>query len=71
MEILTYISAFSIFTAQKSVEFNTPAKNDFIDLHHLIYLGNNQDSFIVTDDKMIPNVTTQVIKISEFEKALK
>lgn len=61
-----FISAFSLFSAKKGAEFNTPAKNDFIDLYHLIYLGNNQDHFIVTDDKMISENTTQVIKISKF-----
>lgn len=61
-----FISAFSLFTAKKSAEFNTPAKNDFIDLYHLIYLGNNQNYFIVTDDKMIYDNTSQVKKISEF-----
>jgi len=61
-----FISAYSLFTAIKNAEFNTPAKNDLIDLYHLIYLANNEDHFIITDDKMIPKITTQVKKISEF-----
>lgn len=65
-----FISAFSLFTAKKSAEFNTPSKNDFIDLYHLIYLGNNHNYFIVTDDKMIYNNTSQVKKISEFIELL-
>ena len=66
-----FISAFSLFTARKNSEFNIPAKNDFIDLHHLIYLANNENYFIVTDDKMIPKMTNQVKKIDEIIEILK
>ena len=36
-----FIEAFSLFSAQKSSFLDSPAKNDFLDLHHLLYLGNN------------------------------
>lgn len=65
-----FINAFSLFTIQKSAMFNTPSKNDFLDLHHLLYLKNDLKNFIVTDDKMILEITPQSISIQEFKKML-
>lgn len=66
--INTFIKAFSLFTAQKSAELGNPAKNDFVDLHHLLYLGNNPNYYIITDDKMVIKITKQAKTILEFKK---
>lgn len=65
-----FIDAFSLFTIQKSALLNSPSKNDFLDLHHLLYLKNDRQDFIVTDDKMILEITSQSISIQEFKKML-
>ncbi|MEL1252170.1 hypothetical protein AAEO57_00170 [Flavobacterium sp. DGU38] len=65
-----FIDAFSLFTIQKSTLFNSPSKNDFVDLHHLLYLKNDRKDFIVTDDKMILEITPQSLSIHEFKKML-
>ena len=65
-----FIEAFSLFSGIKSAELNTPAKNDFIDLHHLLYLGNNSNNIIVTDDKLLLKITEQVLNTEDFLKAI-
>lgn len=63
-----FIEAFSLFSAQKSSLLDCPAKNDFLDLHHLLYLGNDRKCFIVTDDKMVLRITKQSVTIDNFNK---
>lgn len=63
-----FLSAFSLFSAKKSGELGMPSKNDYIDLNHLLYLRNNPNSIIVTDDKMILNITSRSKTIEEFTK---
>lgn len=65
-----FIDAFALFTIQKSALLNSPSKNDFLDLHHLLYLKNDRKDFIVTDDKMILEITPQSLSIHEFKKML-
>lgn len=66
-ELNIFVNAFSRFSAQKSGTLGQPAKNDFIDLHHLLYLRNNKQCYMVTDDKMILKITKQSITIAEFK----
>jgi hypothetical protein len=47
-----YLFVSSYYIDQKVSSKNTPAKNDFLDLFHLIYLKNVDDK-IVSDDKML------------------
>ncbi|KQX10980.1 hypothetical protein ASC72_21155 [Flavobacterium sp. Root420] len=65
-----FIDAFSLYTIQKSALFNSPSKNDFVDLHHLLYLGNEQKDCIVTDDKMILEITPYSISIDGFKNII-
>lgn len=64
-----FISSFSKFTAMKGATRSIPAKNDFIDLHHLMYLGSDSKYVIVTDDKMIKDINPQTVKINDFRKS--
>jgi hypothetical protein len=64
----TFLTAFSLFSSKKSAELSMPAKNDYVDLIHLLYLRNNPNCYIVTDDKMILNITPQAKTIQEFKK---
>lgn len=62
-----FLEYFSLFSAKKSGELGTPAKNDYVDLNHLLYLRDNLNCFIVTDDKMILNIITkQSLTIQKF-----
>lgn len=63
-----FIEAFSLFTIQKNTFLNCPSKNDFLDLHHLLYLGNDRKDYIVTDDKMILEITAQSISTEKFKQ---
>jgi hypothetical protein len=63
-----FIKVFSNYTANKGKLRNIPAKNDFIDLHHLMYLGNNVGIAIVTNDKMLKRENNQTLTIEEFNK---
>ena len=65
-----FIEAFSLFTGLKSADLNSPAKNDFIDLHHLLYLGNNSNNIIITDDKLLLRITEQVLNTNDFLKTI-
>lgn len=67
-ELNIFVNAFSRFSAQKSFTLGHPAKNDYIDLNHLLYLRNDKQCFVVTDDKMILKITEQAITISEFKR---
>ncbi|UMQ41572.1 hypothetical protein MKS83_19570 [Chryseobacterium sp. Y16C] len=64
-----FLEYFSLFSAKKSGELGTPAKNDYVDLNHLLYLRDNLNFFIVTDDKMILNIITkQSMTIQKFKE---
>tara|TARA_R110002124_G_scaffold287071_1_gene470144 strand:+ start:61 stop:900 length:840 start_codon:yes stop_codon:yes gene_type:complete len=65
-----FIEAFSLFAGLKSADLNLPAKNDFIDLHHLLYLGNNSNNIIISDDKLLLMITEQVLNTKEFLKTI-
>lgn len=62
-----FLQVFSSFSAKKSGELGTPAKNDYIDLNHLLYLGNKPNLYIVTNDKMILNNTVQSKTIEDYK----
>ncbi len=47
-----YLFVSSYYIDQKISSKNIPAKNDYFDLHHLIYLKSSNDK-IVSDDKML------------------
>lgn len=63
-----FMNAFSLFSAKKSGELGTPAKNDYTDLLHLLYLGNNPNLSIVTNDNMILKITEQSKTILEYKQ---
>ena len=65
-DINIFIRAFSKFTATKGATGSIPGKNDFVDLHHLLYLGNKKDCAIVSDDKMIQEINEQTIGVDDF-----
>lgn len=62
-----YLKHFSYYTAIKGAELKTPAKNDYIDLLHLIYLGNGLESKIVTNDNLLKKLD-ESISIEDFKK---
>ena len=47
-----YIQGLSDYNDDKMIRFEIPAKNDFSDLTHLLYLRNNKNSAIVTNDRI-------------------
>lgn len=47
-----YIQGISDYSDDKMIKFETPSENDFSDLTHLMYLRNNKNSTIVSDDKI-------------------
>ena len=65
-----FIKHFSYYTAVKSAELKIPAKNDFLDLLHLIYLGNGENIKIVTKDKQLEKLDV-AISIEDFKKLYK
>ena len=62
-----FIHYFSLFTATKAASFYDAGHNDYFDLLHLVYLKNNIEYKIVSDDKIFEQ-NTYSIKVSEFEK---
>jgi hypothetical protein len=61
-----YIEVFSFFCANKMILHETPATNDFADLTHLIYLKNNADYKIVSNDNIFDKFFNhKSIKIEE------
>jgi hypothetical protein len=63
-----FVEAFSLFCARKSGELGAPAKNDYLDLNHLLYLRSEPNNYIVTDDKMILEITPHSKSIKEFKE---
>jgi len=64
-----FLESFSLFSAKKSGVLGTPAKNDYVDLNHLLYLRSDPNCFIVTDDKMILNIINkQSITVQKFKE---
>lgn len=61
-----FIESFSLYSGLKQAELNSPAKNDYVDLHHLLYLGNGKKSKTVTDDKLLLKITGQVLNTKGF-----
>lgn len=47
-----YIQCLSDYSDDKMIKSETPSKNDFSDLTHLLYLRNDNEKAIVTDDKI-------------------
>ncbi len=62
-----YIKHFSFYTAMKGAELKVPAKNDFLDLLHLIYLGNGSNCKIVTNDNFLKKMN-ESITIEDFKE---
>ncbi|OAQ41967.1 hypothetical protein A5893_02280 [Pedobacter psychrophilus] len=50
--VKTYVSFFSKYCITLIVNGGSPAKNDFVDLTHLIYMKNNLDTIIISDDNL-------------------
>ncbi|WP_136668893.1 hypothetical protein [Flavobacterium sp. H122] len=65
-----FIKHFSYYTAVKSAELKVPAKNDYLDLLHLIYLGNGKNIKIVTGDNLLEKMDV-AISIEDFKKLFK
>jgi hypothetical protein len=65
-----YLKYFSHYVATKSSENKLPGGNDFLDLLHLIYLGNGKDCKIVTNDSLLKNLDV-AISIEDFKDEMK
>jgi len=68
--ISVFIKHFSYYTADKGAKLDLPARNDFLDLLHLIYLGNGENIKIVTKDKLLEKLDV-AISIEDFKKLYK
>lgn len=51
-----YIEAFSFYSLEKISKYEQPARNDFQDLAHFLYLRNIINVAMVSDDKLIENI---------------
>lgn len=51
----TYVDTLSRFCTNAIFQGKTPAKNDFADLTHLLYLKNDPEKYIVSNDKIFMN----------------
>lgn len=47
-----FVQCISDYSDDKMIKFETPSKNDFSDLTHLVYLKNDKEKSIVSDDKI-------------------
>lgn len=70
-----FIEAFSYYCIMKMNQGGLPDRNDPHDLYHLVYLKNDPNLFIVTNDNLLLNLNSQlwtdkdmVVKTSEFSK---
>lgn len=64
-----YINGFTEFCSYKMSMLELPAKNDFTDLTHLLYLRNYDNCMIVSNDKIFDNCfKRKSIKIEYLEK---
>lgn len=51
----------------KVITGDMPGENDLVDLHHLTYLRNSRDCFVVSDDKIFDRFCKERrIRTSEF-----
>jgi hypothetical protein len=60
-----YVDNFSKFCLYSFVEKKYPAKNDFLDLAHLMYLENNYRLSIVSDDKIFQKLNVNNTSTNE------
>ncbi|WP_281637133.1 hypothetical protein [Flavobacterium marginilacus] len=65
-----YLKYFSHYLATKSSENKLPGGNDFLDLLHLIYLGNGKECKIVTNDSLLKNLDV-AISVEDFSDLYK
>lgn len=54
-----YSDGFTDYDIYRISNLDSPARNDFLDLAHLIYLFDNYNSRIVSDDKLFDHVTPE------------
>jgi hypothetical protein len=55
-----YLYARTYYTANKLRSSNPAHRNDSVDIAHLLYLGNNQNWHIVTNDLLITNLIKHI-----------
>jgi hypothetical protein len=60
-----FMDAFSVNSMSRMLGGQAPAKNDFVDLLHLLYLRNFKDCKIVSDDKIFAVCEHLRVKISD------
>jgi len=64
-----YIDGFSNYQRTKLATLDASARNDFFDLTHLVYLRNNKQNFIVSNDNIFNVVLgKQAAKIEELTR---
>lgn len=62
-----FINGFTDFTHNKILKFENSKNNDLIDLYHLLYLTNNKDYLLVSNDKIYSQlIPDNSIKLDHF-----
>jgi hypothetical protein len=62
-----FINGFTSFTHNKILKFENAKNNDLIDLYHLLYLTNNNNYSLVSNDKIyIDIIPNNLIKLEQF-----
>ena len=70
-----FISAWKVYSEEKANQLAYPGRNDWADLHHLMYLGNNRNITFVTDDRRLAEILNKIgiqhISVEEMRNVLK
>jgi len=61
-----YLKYFSRYSGKKMAEFKLPAKNDCIDLYHLLYIGDGKNKILVSDDNLLLDIKDHCINSDTF-----
>jgi hypothetical protein len=69
-----FLLAWKSYSEEKANQLADPGKNDWADLHHLMYLGNDKNITFVTNDKLLcytlDKIGIKCISVEEMRKIL-
>lgn len=63
-----FLKQYSFYSGKKMAEFKVPAKNDVLDLLHLMYLEDGNQKIIVSDDKLLLEAKNHCISVNNFKE---
>ena len=55
-----FVEAFSVFSISLLKDGKIPAKNDWVDIQHILYLQDNDNINLVTEDKLLINLLNKL-----------